>query len=155
MPDEARGAISLQVAAFRERERAREHVESLRREGLPAFSAPAEIPGRGRWFRVYVGPYPTEAAARSRLAADRKDVAKPHRLPYALESDPLPSYERAVAVVASLRDLGYAPSVIAGSALRGPPHFRVIVDAFATADEAQAAAVRFQATRAGFRTVVR
>jgi len=37
----------------------------------------------------------------------------------------------------------------------GPAQFRVIVDAFATPEEAQAAAARLQATRAGFRSVVR
>jgi hypothetical protein len=30
-------------------------------EGFPAEISEANLPGRGRWFRVYVGPYETEA----------------------------------------------------------------------------------------------
>ncbi len=150
------GGMSLQVAAFREADRARSYVESLRRDGLMAFSVPVEVPGKGRWLRVYVGPFSSEAAAaRRRLPADRTARAKAHHLPYSLESAPLRSYEEAAVVVARVRDLGYAPSVVADGGLAGPSQFRVIVDAFATPGEAQMAAQQLQTTRAGFRGVLR
>ncbi len=133
-------------------------MEALRRLGLAAFSVPAEVPGKGRWVRVFVGPFPTAAAseaARSRLPGDRTAAAKAHHLPYVLESAPLPSYETAAAVAALARDLGYAPTVLSGTGPAGRPQFRVVVEAFATSADVRAAAQQLRPTAAGFRAVAR
>jgi cell division protein FtsN len=40
-------------------------------KGFPAGIFEADLPGKGRWYRVYVGPYETEAEARRALEAVR------------------------------------------------------------------------------------
>ena len=157
----APGAFSIQVGAFRDPARAQSQVEALRRKGLGAFSVPADVPGKGLWVRVFVGPFPTEVAAeaaRARLAARKAagaEDAKVHRLPYTLESAALSSYERTAVVVARARSLGYAPSVLAGGGLAERPQFRVVVEAFAILEDARAAAERLQVADASFRAVAR
>jgi capsular exopolysaccharide synthesis family protein len=152
------GAIGLQLASFREPARARDYVERLRGDGLPALSVPVQVAGKGRWVRVFLGPFPSERAAaamRQRLPADQAARATAHQLPYAVESDPLTSYERAAAVVARIRDLGYAPSVVPAVGLAGAPRFRVVVEGFATPAEAQMVAMQLHRMQAGFRGVAR
>lgn len=40
-------------------------------EGFPAGIFEADLPGRGTWYRVYIGPYETETEARPALEAVR------------------------------------------------------------------------------------
>ncbi len=149
-----RGGLSLQVAAFQDAGRAQAYVEELRGRGLPAFSAPAEVLSKerpGRWTRVFVGPFASEEAAeaaRPGLPQDRAAAAKLHRLPYAVELGPLPSSEGAARLVARARDLGYAPTVLKGASPAGGPQFRVRLDGFRTAEDAQALARQLQAAEA-------
>ncbi len=152
------GNFGLQVAAFREPAKAQDDVEALRRLGLPAFSVPADIPGKGRWVRVFAGPFPTAPAAeaaRARLPADRRVAAKVYHLPYALESAPLHPYDRAATVAATARGLGYTPTVLSETDPAGRPQFRVLLEAFATPHDVDAAARRLQGTTAGFQAVAR
>jgi hypothetical protein len=152
------GSFGLQVAAFREPAKAQAEVEALRRLDLPAFSVPADVPGKGRWVRVFVGPFatpPAAEAARARLPDGRRAAAKTHHLPYALESAPLHPYDRAAAVAAAARGLGYTPTVLSETGPAGRPQFRVLVEAFATPHEVDAAARRLYATAAGFQAVAR
>ncbi len=152
------GGYSLQVAAFREAARAQADVEALHRLGLAAFSVPVEVPEKGRWVRVFVGPFASAAAseaARSRLPGDRAAAAKTHQLPYSLESASLPSYEQAAAVATLIRDRGYAPMVLSGTDPTGRPQFRVLVEGFATSADVRAAAQQLQPAGAGFRAVAR
>lgn len=152
------GSFGLQVAAFREPAKAQAEVEALRRLGLPAFSVPADIPGKGRWARVFVGPFPTPPAAesaRARLPENRRIAAKMYHLPYALESAPLRPYERAAAVVSAARGLGYTPTLLSETDPAGRPQFRVLLEAFATPHDVDAAARRLQGTTAGFQAVAR
>jgi capsular exopolysaccharide synthesis family protein len=152
------GSFGLQVAAFREPAKAQSDVEALRRLGLPAFSVPADIPGKGRWVRVFAGPFPTPPAAeaaRARLPEGRRPAAKMHHLPYALESASLHPYERAAAVAAAARGLGYTPTILSETGPAGRPQFRVLLEAFATPQDVDAAARRLHATTAGFRAVTR
>jgi cell division protein FtsN len=43
-------------------------VEQLRAEGFAAFAHPVDLAETGRWYRVFVGGYPTLEAAREALA---------------------------------------------------------------------------------------
>lgn len=59
------GAFTLQVVSYRTREEATVFAEALRGRGHEAFVTRAELPGRGTYFRVRIGPFDT------RIAADR------------------------------------------------------------------------------------
>ncbi len=46
--------------------------EAISIEGFPSGVFEAELPGRGKWYRVYVGPYDSEEEARSALEEVRR-----------------------------------------------------------------------------------
>ncbi len=63
--------FTLQVAAHPSRERARTEMDRLRALGLDPHVVAANVPGRGKFYRVRVGKFATEAEARSHQATLR------------------------------------------------------------------------------------
>lgn len=59
------GGFTLQVASYRDRSDAEELAQRLARKGYQAFVAEAEIPGKGKWYRVRVGRFGTRKEAAS------------------------------------------------------------------------------------------
>lgn len=59
------GEITLQVASYRTEQEAEIFAEALRARGHAAFVMQAEIPDRGTYFRVRVGPFDTVGQAES------------------------------------------------------------------------------------------
>jgi cell division septation protein DedD len=57
------GGFQLQVASFKEPADAQKLVEDLRRRGHRAYSQAAQVPERGIWHRVRVGPFKTKFEA--------------------------------------------------------------------------------------------
>ncbi|MFO7783372.1 MAG: SPOR domain-containing protein [Thermodesulfobacteriota bacterium] len=57
-------AYLLHVSSFKEREHAEEETQKLEKAGQKAFYVDEELAG-GRWFRVYIGQFNTEKAARA------------------------------------------------------------------------------------------
>jgi cell division septation protein DedD len=62
-PPGGEGAFTLQVVAFETRDAAERFANALRARGHRAFVAQAELPGRGRSFRVRIGPFTTRREA--------------------------------------------------------------------------------------------
>jgi cell division septation protein DedD len=58
-PVGSEGAFTLQVVSFQTRDAAERFVNALRARGHRAFLAQADLPGRGRSFRVRIGPFTT------------------------------------------------------------------------------------------------
>ncbi|HLG17464.1 MAG TPA: SPOR domain-containing protein [Blastocatellia bacterium] len=68
------GRCTLQVAAFPDAASARELAKKIEREGHSAVLRTVELPGKGTWTRVFVGPFMTAADARragQQLVANR------------------------------------------------------------------------------------
>jgi cell division septation protein DedD len=59
------GGFTVQVASYRDRKDAEELAQRLTRKGYQAFVAEAEIPGKGKWYRVRVGRFGTRKEAAS------------------------------------------------------------------------------------------
>jgi len=57
------GGFQLQVASFKEQAEADRLVDDLRRRGHRAFRLPANVPERGIWQRVRIGPFKTKFEA--------------------------------------------------------------------------------------------
>jgi DedD protein len=57
------GAYTVQVISYNQREEAEAFAAALRVRGHHAFTTSADIPGRGRHFRVRIGPFETLHAA--------------------------------------------------------------------------------------------
>ena len=67
------GTLAVQVASTKDQKSAEAMVKELQKKGYPAFSTQADIPEKGRWYRVRVGYFSgrTEAdAARRQLSGD-------------------------------------------------------------------------------------
>lgn len=57
------GGYQLQVSSFRSRDEADGFANELRTRGHKAYVLEAQVPGRGTWYRVRVGPFATQHAA--------------------------------------------------------------------------------------------
>jgi cell division septation protein DedD len=72
-PAGSEGAFTLQVVSYETRDQAESFANALRSRSHKAFVTQAEVPGRGRFFRVRVGPFTTRKEAedyRSRFEDD-------------------------------------------------------------------------------------
>ncbi|CCQ91359.1 exported hypothetical protein [Nitrospina gracilis 3/211] len=68
--------FQVQVSSFREVERARVLKEKLQKKGYPAFYTPVDLPGKGVWYRVFLGEFERRGAAEeaARLARMRDSL---------------------------------------------------------------------------------
>lgn len=57
------GNYQIQVASFPSQTEAEAYVDELRLRGYPAYREGAQIPGRGLWHRVRIGPFKEKAKA--------------------------------------------------------------------------------------------
>ena len=65
------GAFTLQLGASPNREDAERQASRLREKGYAPYIVTAEVPGKGTWYRVRMGSFPTKDAA-SRYLQDFK-----------------------------------------------------------------------------------
>jgi hypothetical protein len=104
--------FSVHVGSYQSARSALRVVEGVEAMGYPATLAPVTIPGKGQWFRVYVGSFAdsTEAMrARDRLeASDLVDEGVVRSAPWTFEIGIYPSLEAARGDAAALRERGIA-----------------------------------------------
>jgi tetratricopeptide (TPR) repeat protein len=62
---------TIQVSAYRSPQTSNRVARKLIASGDPAFTSPIDLSGKGKWYRVYIGNYPTLEEAKS-AAADLK-----------------------------------------------------------------------------------
>jgi tetratricopeptide (TPR) repeat protein len=122
---------TIQVSAFRNPQTSNRVARKLIASGDPAFTSPIDISGKGKWYRVYIGNYPTLEEAKS-AAADLKkrkfryvNIAKK---PYTVQVGLPVSASEAAKLKATLEAKGYlAYSLpVAGN----PDRIRVLIGAF-------------------------
>lgn len=70
------GALAVQVASTKDAASAEALVKKLTQLGYAGFSTKAEIPDKGTWYRVRVGPYRTTAEAEQMRLELTKDQFK-------------------------------------------------------------------------------
>lgn len=78
------GIFNLQVASFKTQPEAESFSTVLRQRGHHAYVESAEIPGRGTWYRVRVGPFKTMREANKYRAGFE---AKEHIVPFVVETE--------------------------------------------------------------------
>jgi cell division septation protein DedD len=71
----SQGTLTLQSAAFPDEAGANDFSTKLIRAGIPAYVVPADLPRKGRWFRVRVGRF-TNADDAKKYAAQSRFRAK-------------------------------------------------------------------------------
>jgi cell division septation protein DedD len=81
--DEGRaGGYQLQASSFRTEPEAAAFSTALRQRGYRAYVEAAQLPGRGTWYRVRIGPFGTQReAAANRAEFERKE----HLVPFVVE----------------------------------------------------------------------
>jgi len=60
----AKGAYAIQESSFQSRQRAERRAQHLEKKGLPVKVVSAKLDGKGKFYRVLVGPYANAADAR-------------------------------------------------------------------------------------------
>lgn len=65
IPMSAKGTYSVQVSSWSSEQKANIEADVLKRAGFPAFVEKANVAGEGRRYRVYIGRYESDKAARS------------------------------------------------------------------------------------------
>jgi cell division septation protein DedD len=65
VPSGREGGYQLQISSFRNQAEANGFAEQLRARGHKAHVSEANVAGRGTWYRVRVGPFPSQQAAQS------------------------------------------------------------------------------------------
>jgi DedD protein len=70
----AGGAFTLQLSASQQQEEAERFAARLRDRGYAPFIVKAEVPGKGTWYRVRMGSFPTREAASSYLTDFKRET---------------------------------------------------------------------------------
>ena len=82
------GGYQLQVSSFRTQTEAQHFADQLRARGHKAYVMEAHVPGRGTWFRVRIGPFPSQAQASSyRQGFEAKEHVVPFIVPPPTKTD--------------------------------------------------------------------
>jgi len=83
------GGYQLQVSSFRTQTEAQHFADQLRARGHKAYVMEAHVPGRGTWFRVRIGPFPTQAQASNyRTSFEQREHVVPFIVPPAAKAEP-------------------------------------------------------------------
>ncbi|MEE9420550.1 MAG: SPOR domain-containing protein, partial [Desulfatiglandaceae bacterium] len=128
---------TIQIWSARYKERANREVMELRKKGDPAFISPAHIPGKGDWYRAFIGYYGTlEEAQKAALALKKRKFryANVVRKPYAIQVGPSDSDKELKQLEADLRTKGYVTYSIPDRGDNG--NIRFLIGAFRTEKEA-------------------
>jgi cell division septation protein DedD len=76
------GGYQLQISSFRTQAEADQFSDQLRARGHKSYVQEANVPGRGTWYRVRIGPFPTQlAAAQYRVGFEGKEHVVPFVVP--------------------------------------------------------------------------
>ena len=124
-------------------------ARKLSTRGDPAFTSPVDIAGKGKWYRVYIGNYKTQAEANS-AAVDLKRrkfrYVNVTRRPYSVQIGAPIAQSNARELQTRLQARGYFSYSL--PAKTDPNRIRILVGAFE--NEQAAASLSKQLKREGF-----
>jgi tetratricopeptide (TPR) repeat protein len=128
---------TIQICSLRHRERAILVATKLREKGDPAFTCHAYIPGKGDWYRVFMGYYGTIEDARNAALELKKRkfrYANVVKKPYAIQVGASDSDQEIRKLEADLSSEGYLAYTIPDT--QGTSKTRILIGAFRRAKEA-------------------
>ncbi len=128
---------TIHVCSYKKKKRAEHSVKELGKKGFPAFTCLTHVPGKGNYYRVFVGYFKTLEAARKvvlNLRGFRDTYPLAVRMPYAVQvgtSGPQARLEKLKAELRSGSYLGYVmPDPVS------PQKTRFLLGAFRTKKQA-------------------
>ena len=84
VPSGHEGGWQLQVSSFKTEAEAEQFADQLRARGHKAYTVEARVAGRGTWWRVRVGPFPSQHAAQAYRV---QFEAKEHVVPFVVQPE--------------------------------------------------------------------
>ncbi|MFQ5560491.1 MAG: SPOR domain-containing protein [Nitrospinota bacterium] len=145
----------VHVSSFRSRELALKEVNWLRKKGLSAYEIHSDIGKRGRFYRVVVDRFATEAEATrfSRRATKKKfvDYGNPLKMPFAIEAGLFTDKDLALKRILELRKKLFSPYPLVKCGME-ECYFQILIGAYAKAENAMPVSERL--TGAGFANTV-
>lgn len=128
---------TVHVSSYRERDRANHAVALLRKKGHDAFTGVVRIPGKGDWFRVYVG-YLTSLDEAKTLAdtikTQMREDTVPRKMPWAIQVGDTADLGTLDPLLQALRAKGYAVNTV--PVTRNSDMVRILTGAFTSENEA-------------------
>ena len=122
---------TIQISAFRDLQMSNQVATKLLTNGDRAFTSPVQIPGKGKWHRVYIGHYKTQEEAKVAAAGLKKRSFRYVRIakkPYAVQVGLAGSEKEVQELKSRLQTKGYlAYSLPAGNEQR---QTRILIGAF-------------------------
>ena len=100
----------IQVSSYANKEESIQAAMRSRKKGYSGFISDAHVPGKGNWYRVYVGFYRTfEAAQRAAFEMKKQDYLHAFvvKMPFAVQIGIFPSDKELKELEADLRSKGY------------------------------------------------
>ena len=73
-PPSGPGDFTLQLSAFQSREDADRFASKLRGRGYAPYIVAAQVPGKGAWYRVRMGSFPSREGAQNYLADFKRET---------------------------------------------------------------------------------
>jgi tetratricopeptide (TPR) repeat protein len=128
---------TIQISSLRDKQRSNRVVKKLRKKGDPAFSSFVRIPGKGDWYRVFIGSYATVEEVKTaalELKKRRFRYVKVVRKPYAIQVGISDSEKELKALEADLWSKGYVVYSMPDRKAQGKT--RLLLGAFTTEEEA-------------------
>jgi cell division septation protein DedD len=142
---------TVHVSSFKTKEKSNAVAMKLRNEGLPAFTSPAYIPGKGEYYRVFIGFYENfEETKKEALRLKGQEDLYPleAKLPYAIKVGVFNSDEEMKMIEADLR----SKNTLLPYRVPNKNNAAVLVGAFRTKQEAASLTKELQ--KEGFQTKV-
>jgi cell division septation protein DedD len=144
---------TIQVSAYRDRQKSLDVATKLKNSGDPAFISPVLIPGKGQWHRVYVGFYQSLDEAKKaagRLKKRKFNYIEIAKKPLAVQVGLADSYKDAREFKSRLRDKGYMAYSLLDR--KGRKKTRILIGAYGSENEARQLTEQLQ--KDGFTTQV-
>jgi len=144
---------TIHVSSYLDKEKSNNQAAELKDQGAPAFACPAWIPGKGDWYRVFIGWYETIEETR-KAASELRGKQDIHplelKMPYAVQVGIFDSDVELKKLEADLRSKAYITYRIPD----GKPDHRVrlLIGAYKSEEDASRLAQQLEAE--GFRTKV-
>jgi cell division septation protein DedD len=128
---------TIQVSAFRDLQMSNQVATKLLTNGDRAFTSPVQVPGKGKWHRVYIGYYKTQEEAKVAAAGLKKRSFRYVRIakkPYAVQVGLVSSEKEVLELKSRLQAKGYlAYSLPAGNEQR---QTRILIGAYESKEAA-------------------
>ena len=144
---------TIQVSAYRDRQKSIDVATKLKNSGDPAFISPVLIPGKGQWHRVYVGFYQSLDEAKKaagRLKKRKFNYIEIAKKPLAVQVGLADSYKDVKEFKSRLRDKGYMAYSLLDR--KGRKKTRILIGAYGSENEARQLTEQLQ--KDGFTTQV-